>query len=209
MLISENEVIQTLKSNNIEIKGVLHIGAHECEESGFYTKLGINDDDIIWIEGNKLKVEQAKQRNIKNVYYGVISEKDSQIVEFNITNNGQSSSILQLGSHATHHPDVYFVEKQYHSTITIDSFYKRNNLNMAKYDFWNFDIQGAELKALKGAKLSIEYAKAIYLEVNTEEVYKECAIINEIDDYLEKYNFKRVITNITQYGWGDALYIKV
>lgn len=209
MLISEDEVIQILKNNNIEIRGVLHIGAHECEELGFYTKLGVNPDNIIWIDGNKQKVEQAKNRNVKTMYYGVVSEKDNQIVEFNITNNGQSSSILQLGSHAQHHPDVHFVEKQYHSTITVDTFYQRHNLDMTKYDFWNFDIQGAELRALKGAKKSIEYAKAIYLEVNTEEVYKECALMDEIDKYLTQYNFKRIITNITQFGWGDALYIKV
>jgi FkbM family methyltransferase len=208
MLIAEEQVILALKANNIEIKGVLHIGAHECEESGFYDRLGVNPDNVIWIEGNKTKVEQAKKRNIKTMYYGVISEKDSQIVEFNITNNGQSSSILHLGSHAQHHPDVHFVEKQFHSTITVDTFYKRNNLDMSQYDFWNFDIQGAELKALKGAKKSIEYAKAIYLEVNIEEVYKECALMEEIDNYLAQYNFKRIITNITEFGWGDALYIK-
>ena len=31
--------------------------------------------------------------------------------------------------------------------------------------------------------------------------------MNEIDTYLSKYNFKRVLTNITEHGWGDALYI--
>ena len=209
MLISEDQVLQALRSNNIEIKGVLHIGAHECEESGFYSRLGVNPDNVIWIDGNKQKVDQAKNRGVKTMYYGVVSDKDNQIVEFNITNNGQSSSILQLGSHAQHHPDVHFIEKQIHSTITVDTFYKRNNLDMSKYDFWNFDIQGAELKALKGAAAAIEYAKAVYLEVNTEEVYKECALINEIDEYLTQFNLVRVITNITQWGWGDALYIKV
>jgi hypothetical protein len=36
---------------------------------------------------------------------------------------------------------------------------------MRRYDFWNFDIQGAELMALRGAGKAIEYAKALYLEV--------------------------------------------
>jgi hypothetical protein len=79
---------------------------------------------------------------------------------------------------------------------------------MSEYDFWNFDIQGAELFALKGANTAIKYAKAIYLEVNTEEVYKGCALIGELDNFLDKHNFKRVITKMTEYGWGDALYIK-
>ena len=92
-------------------------------------------------------------------------------------------------------------------SITIDTFFTRNNLNASKYDFWNFDIQGAELLALKSSINSIIYAKAIYLEVSETELYINGALIQEIDDFLSKYNFKRVLTHMTQYGWGDALYI--
>ena len=61
--------------------------------------------------------------------------------------------------------------------------------------------------ALKGAIKSIKYAKALYLEVNEKELYKKCGLINEIDTFLFQYNFKRVLTNMTPHGWGDALYI--
>ena len=61
--------------------------------------------------------------------------------------------------------------------------------------------------ALKGCTKSIKYAKAIYLEVNEKELYKKCGLIGDIDEFLLKYNFKRVLTNITKHGWGDALYI--
>lgn len=166
-------------------------------------------NNIIWIDGNKEKVSQAQQRGIPNVYYGVISNENDKDVEFKITNNGQSSSILDFGSHSTHHPHIHFVEAQVHKTITIDTFYENNNLDMKKYNFWNFDIQGAELMALKGAGKAIEYAKALYLEVNTEEVYKGGCLISEIDDYLSTYKFKRVLTKMTEYGWGEALYVKI
>ena len=139
----------------------------------------------------------------------MISDENNKEVEFKITNNGQSSSILDFGSHSIHHPHVHFIETQIHKTTTINTFYERNSLDMTKYDFWNFDIQGAELMALKGAEDAINYAKALYLEVNTEEVYKGCALIGDIDEYLSKYNFKRVITKMTNYGWGDAMYIKI
>ena len=62
--------------------------------------------------------------------------------------------------------------------------------------------------ALKGATKYIEYAKAIYLEVNEKELYKGCGLIDEIDTFLATYHFKRVLTNMTGHGWGDALYIK-
>ena len=92
-------------------------------------------------------------------------------------------------------------------SITIDTFFERNNIDASKYNFWNFDIKGAELMALKGGIKSIKYAKALYLEVNEKESYKNCGLINEIDTFLSKYNFKRVLTNMTQHGWGDGLYI--
>jgi predicted 3-demethylubiquinone-9 3-methyltransferase (glyoxalase superfamily) len=92
-------------------------------------------------------------------------------------------------------------------SITIDTFFERNQIDASKFNFWNFDIQGAEFMALKGATRSIQYAKAIYLEVNVKELYKNCGLITEIDTFLAQYKFKRVLTNITRYGWGDALYV--
>ena len=91
--------------------------------------------------------------------------------------------------------------------MTLDTFFERENIDPTGYDFWNFDIQGAELLALKGALQSLRYAKVLYLEVNERELYKNCALISDIDEFLLQYNFKRVLTNMTQHGWGDALYL--
>jgi hypothetical protein len=43
MLIKINELIQHL---NIDIKGILHIGAHECEELNDYNNAGIDNSNI-------------------------------------------------------------------------------------------------------------------------------------------------------------------
>ena len=32
--------------------------------------------------------------------------------------------------------------------------------------------------------------------------------MTDIDEFLAKYHFKRILTNMTKHGWGDALYIK-
>lgn len=208
MLITFSEIDNILLSNNIKITGALHIGAHDCEELSFYNKLGLNTNDIIWIDAIEEKVLDSKQKGIQNVYHATITDKDDDMVTFNISNNGQSSSVLEFGTHATEHPHVHYIKQITQKTLTIDTFFKKYDINPTKYNFWNFDIQGAELMALKGATNIIQYANAIYLEVNIKELYKGCALMNEIDDFLLKYNFKRVLTNITQHGWGDALYIK-
>ena len=207
MLISFEDIYKILSSRNISVNGAFHIGAYECEELPFYNKLGMKNEDVVWIDAINSKVMEAKNRGIPNVYNAVITDTDDVPVAFNVSNNGQSSSVLELGTHLTEHPWVHYVGKIYQKTITIDTFFERNNLDASKYQFWNFDIQGAELMALKGATKSIQYAKAIYLEVNVKELYKNCALIDEIDLFLSQYNFKRVLTDITGHGWGDALYV--
>lgn len=83
-------------------KEVLHIGAHICEEKQLYNENGINDDNILWIEANKDLIN-PEQKNILNA---VISDKNDEVVDFIITNNVQSSSILELYKHLEEHPDV-------------------------------------------------------------------------------------------------------
>jgi hypothetical protein len=207
MLISFEEINKILLENNISITGGFHIGAHECEELGFYNKVGLKNEDVIWIEAIPLKVYEAKNRGIPNVYNAIITDKDDENIVFNISNNIQSSSVLEFGTHSQEHPWVVYVNKIYNKSVTIDTFFERSKIDPSKYNFWNFDIQGAELMALKGGINSLKYAKALYLEVNEKELYKNCGLITDIDNFLSEYNFKRVLTNMTQYGWGDALYI--
>lgn len=208
MLISVEDIKQVLLSKNIIINGVFHIGAHECEELDFYNNiLGVKSEDVIWIDAIISKVIDAKIRGIPNIYNAVITDKDDEDVVFNVSNNNQSSSVLEFGTHSTEHPGIVYVNQVSCKSITVDTFFEMNNIDASKCNFWNFDIQGAELLALKGATNSLQYAKALYLEVNEKELYKKCGLINEIDDFLLKYNFKRVLTSMTRHGWGDALYI--
>jgi FkbM family methyltransferase len=207
MLISFEEINKILLSKNVNIVGSFHLGAHECEELSFYNNLGLKNDDVIWIDAIPSKVTEATNRGIPNVYNAVVTDKDDEEIIFNISNNVQSSSVLEFGTHSQEHPNVIYVDKIKQKSITIDTFFERNNIDALKYDFWNFDIQGAELMALKGATKSIQHVKAIYLEVNEKELYKNCGLISDIDTFLSQYNFKRVLTNMTCHGWGDALYI--
>ena len=207
MLISFHEINQILLSNNIDITGAFHVGAHECEELTFYSKLGLSAKSVIWIDAINHKVLENKNNGIPNVYHAVITDKDDEDVVFNVSNNVQSSSVLEFGTHSQEHPEVVYIHQIPNKSITINSFFERNNLDGTKCNFWNFDIQGAELMALRGATKYIKYAKAIYLEVNEKELYKNCGLITDIDAFLSQYNFKRVLTCMTPHGWGDALYI--
>jgi FkbM family methyltransferase len=210
MVIDKETVANILENNNIEVTGVLHIGSHECQEFHYYkNRLNISPENMIWIDANPSIVKYNKAMGIPNAYHAVITDKDDDTITFNISsNNGESSSIFELKHHAVAYPYINYVDKIEQKTVTIDSFFQRNNLDPSKYVFWNFDIQGAELLALYGGKNSIKNAKAIYLEVNVEELYKGCGRINEIESFLSNEGFERANLTMTEYGWGDAIYIR-
>ncbi len=193
----------------IECEGALHIGAHDCEELPVYIGLGISASNVIWIDAIQDKVNENIQKGIPNVYCEAISDKDNDEVTFYRTTNDQSSSILPLETHAKHYPWITIKSETKMNTITIDTFLKKNGIDATKLHFWNFDIQGAEMLALMGASDAIQHAKIIYLEVNKEELYKGCALIEDIDLFLNQKGFIRVNTMFVEQGWGDAMYIRI
>ena len=210
MLIPFKQVNQFILSNGKEIQGILHVGAHNCEERYDYNMNGITDDKIIWIEGNNDLVQQNKEKSKHiNIYHVLVDDEEKDVI-FNVTNNGESSSILELGTHKDSYPNIYVSEQQQQKTIRLDTFFELNNIDPSKYDFWNLDIQGTELRALKSAEKYLKYVNCIYTEVNTQEVYKGCALLPELDEYLAKHGFMRVGINLVKdAGWGDAVYFRV
>ena len=190
-------------------KGILHIGAHMCEERALYNTINIGDNDTLWIEAIGEIVGYVKKINENiNIVQAVITDNDDEELSFMITNNKESSSIFNFGTHAIEHPQVFEIERRRLKSITLNTLFERNNIPRDRYDFINIDIQGAELKALKGAARILPHIKAIYAEVNEKMLYEGTWLLPELDEYLATFNFKRVITNMTRHGWGDALYIK-
>jgi len=208
MYISGELIKSMLEKYNIKIKGILHVGAHKCEEKNMYnTILNVDDSDIVWVDANPKLIEENKNNGIPNCYCAALDEKE-QNTTFKITNNGQSSSLLDFGTHATSHRDIVVTDIIDVKTQSLNTFFESNNLDVTKYNIWNFDIQGSELHVFRGSKNLLKYADCIYTEVNTGEVYKGCGLLNEIDLLLEGHGFIRIQTYLTGENWGDALYIR-
>jgi FkbM family methyltransferase len=201
MLISLHELV---KKYNIIFNGILHVGAHECEELNDYNKY-ITSDKILWVEALPGKVELCKTKfpgiNIENA---IVSDKIENVV-FNVSNNGQSSSILEFGLHSQYHPHVHYITAFDGTTQLLKDILPKYDIN---YNFLNFDIQGSELKALKGMEEYLNAVDYLYTEVNSDYVYKDCALITELDDYLKQFSLIRVETNWTDFKWGDAFYVR-
>lgn len=206
MLIEGEKIKNLLIKYGIQVKGVLHIGAHECEEISFYNNI-LNVNNILWVDGNRTKVEQMIHHGINNIYCAVLDETERDIT-FNITDNSQASSILKLNHDAGYYRNINIINSINCRTEKLSSFLNRINKNSIDYNFWNLDIQGSELHVLRGSKELLEKCDAIYTEVNLDYVYKDCGLIGEIDTLLNEYGFERVETLWTDVKWGDALYLK-
>ena len=198
----------------MKITGVIHIGAHFGEEFETYENNDIKD--LIFFEPvpvtfNKLKEKLSGKAILVNTALGNTVGKITMNVE--TANNGQSSSILKPALHLTQYPHIKFDDTVEVDITTLDNFMfeflsSECMFGDCKYNMINIDVQGYELEVFKGAEKTLEIIDYIITEVNRDIVYHQCAFVDELDEYLFKYNFKRVETTWDGKTWGDALYVK-
>lgn len=203
-----------LKKNNIYIQGVIHIGAHKGEELWLYKKLKIKK--ILLFEANPSLITFLK---IKIFFYKfffnlqvfleklAVSNKVGK-VNFKITSNSQSSSILDFKYHAIQYPDIKKIKEIIIPSTTLNKIFAEK-YSIKDYNMLNMDIQGAELMVLTGATNILNKIDLIYTEINFKQMYKNCATAKQLDFFLKKYGFYRSMTLTPQSKyWGDAIYLK-
>jgi FkbM family methyltransferase len=207
MLIDGVSIRRELERLGKTITGVIHIGAHLCEERAMYnTVWNVPDDRIVWIEAIPELVDH-NTRNGNRCYCAVLDEV-SRPITFYVTNNGQSSSLLELGTHKTYYPDIVVSRTFQAETQTLPGFLAAHALSPSGYNVWNLDIQGNELSVLKGSVDILKHVDAVYTEVNEEEVYKKCCTLDEVDVFMKTNGFCRIMTKMMPEKWGDALYVR-
>jgi FkbM family methyltransferase len=143
------------------------------------------------------------------IFQACLSDTPEQEVTFHIADNrGMSSSMFQFKHHKEKYPFINMTNDIILKTDTLDDLMEKNKIPHNFYNIMIMDLQGAELKTLMGAKKVISSINAIVSEVSEIELYENAPLENDIDTYLSNYKFKRVLESYTEYGWGEALYIK-
>lgn len=184
----------------LESSRVLHLGAHDAEELGMYEMLGW---EVLWVEAIPEKVNALRARGLEVEEAVVWSEETT--LTFYRTNNDQSSSVLPLERHAEYYPHIQVFDSWQVKTRTVDSI-------CAEWEFDPdgivLDIQGAELEALKGAEKAFSNLHWVYSEISTEPLYRGGVLEPELDEFLVGKGFAQVERSMTEFGWGDAIWVR-
>ena len=218
MILPIDELIQEYK---MKVSGCIHIGGHDGGEVEKYYNVGIPKCILFEPQGHNFQTCQriASNRNYEAFNLALGSKEGSIEMYCETNNSGQSSSCLPPKKHMIQYPEIVFDRRENVYMTTLDNFLS-NREDRLEYNLINIDVQGYELEVFKGAEETLNNIDYVYSEVNRAELYEKCAMVEELDEFLAKYNFKRVVTEwigiprdeemgLGMEGtWGDALYIK-
>lgn len=178
-------------------KGIIHVGANTGQECTRYADANL---DILWIEAHPESFRQLAT-NIhsypkQTAICQLITDEDDIPTAFHVTsNNAESSSILELGLHLEMHPDIVCTETITLNSLTLDTLLARKKIDISVYDTLLVDVQGAELFILRGASTTLAQVGFVVVEASDFEVYRGCGSLDEIDAFLVKHNFRRLLLN--------------
>ncbi len=201
---------QLFQQYSIQPRGVIHVGAYEGQDVQLYRKLGVKK--MLLIEANpvvfkRLTQNLAAEQNVMAVNCAMSDRNGTATLH--ITAFDQGSSILRLKEVSRVYPQVQETEQVTVQSRRLDDLLQELKLNPQGFNILNLDIQGAELLALQGAENLLRFVDGINTEVNYEELYEGCGLIDQLDDFLDKQGFERVATTCPYHpSWGDGFYIK-
>lgn len=197
--------------HGIRPRGILHLGANTGQEAEAYYRQG--DPQVIWVEALEPLylhlVRTIAPYPRQRALLACIGEEDGREVVFHVANNGgQSSSLLEFGTHTSAHPSVRYVSHVKLTTSRVDTLLARHSIAVGPDWFLNIDLQGAELIALRSMGSLLAGFRYAYIEVNEKPLYQGCPLVDEIDTYLARYGFIGREVKMTNWGWGDKFYLR-
>ena len=193
---------------NMDIKGIIHIGAHHGQEIEEYIDNGVQDILMFEPVSHNFNILQEKLKdanaNIQAYQVALGNEGKEGVTMYLSDNNLISSSVLKPKVHLQLHPGVGFPGTEEVEMQRLDSFSE----DTKNFNFINMDVQGYELEVLKGGAETLKHVDYVYCEINRDELYEGNAFVEDLDEFLKDYNMERVETDWSGTLWGDALYVR-
>jgi FkbM family methyltransferase len=194
---------------NLDVRGVLHIGAHYGQEFSIYENNHI--EKIIFFEPLP-KTFEVLEKNVGSkamlVNKALGNENKKIMMNVETANQGMSRSILQPNIHLLQYPHIRFETQVEVDMVKLDDFIESAMVEISNYNMINIDVQGYELEVFRGGERVLENIDYIITEVNRDIVYENNALIQDLDEFLSKFGFERLETTWDGITWGDAFYKK-
>ena len=134
---------------NMDVKGVIHIGAHRGRNIIEYIDIGVQDIVVFepLLDNFNILEQNLSKLNANIIGHQVaLGSEEKKVTMYLSSNDTQSSSILKPKVHLTHHPDVSFDGREEVEVKLLDSY------NIENCNFIVIDVQGYELEVFKGGK---------------------------------------------------------
>ncbi|MBI1825085.1 MAG: FkbM family methyltransferase [Planctomycetes bacterium] len=102
------------------------------------------------------------------------------------------------------------IDRETIQVCTLDRWCKEEHIAPRSVDLIKLDVQGAELKALYGARGLLRHAPLVLVEVSFVPIYKDAPLFPEIDAFMNESGFVRyaMYPSDQPSNWGDALYVR-
>lgn len=217
-----------VRQYGLNLTGAVHVGGHTGQEAALYADLGIRD--VLWVEANEALIGRLRAHVEPfghRVVHACIAESVGRQVTFHVTdsanrtNNGQSSSILKLGTHREAHPEVKVVREVSMTTTTLDAVMAAHWPDAPDGLLLSADLQGAELLMLQGAESTLGLCAAAVLEANCDLLYESCGLLPDVDGFMVAHGFEIVTALLAGcqrrdcsdggnrwVGWGDIQLVR-
>jgi FkbM family methyltransferase len=189
------------------VKGIVHVGAHEGQEYEEYIKR-FGDIQTHWFEPlkfafAKLLFKLGTQPGAKLYNYALGPDNGKTRIWQDNGNEGQSSSLLKPKEHTKEWTHITFDEGEEVEVRTLDSF------EFSEPNMLVLDVQGYELEVLKGAIKTLPHIDHVFCEINSKEMYEGCPTVEQLDQFLQEHGFALKEQWWTSNNWGDGYWSRI
>lgn len=192
---------------------IVHVGAHHGQEAFRYQGWGARR--VVWFEAvptihailiaNLARTSKVERNWWQRLLAGtaqtehvtsqaLLADVEGEIFRFHLFNNGgASNSIFELSENGGNvFPGLAETGEMIElKSRRLDDELQRIGVSASSVDALVIDVQGAELKVLKGAPETLKHVKLLELEVSSEEIYTGGVLVGELDAWLLEQGFKR------------------
>jgi FkbM family methyltransferase len=200
--------LQCMLNFAVPLEGVIHVGANHGREYAGYARstpglilfLEAIPHLVAEIAGN---LDPARPHFVRQAIAGADA---GRTVTFNIaSNDGRSSSYLDLGRHGVLRPEVKFVETFSGQIERLDGIIAAEHAGQ-DFNFLAIDTQGADLDVLRGSTGILDRIDAIYVEISNEALYEGGCTFLQIHQFLDDAGHVLRHVELNREGWGNAFF---